>query len=78
MNYDERSQQEFQNIRLRSFFKSIYSRLKKEDDCLPALHEILNITKAKNEHYLGIQEIPVEKYKRYIYSIFTQEAVSGF
>jgi ADP-ribose pyrophosphatase YjhB (NUDIX family) len=60
MNYDERSQQEFQNIRLRSFFKSIYARIKRGDDCLPSLHEVVDITKAKNERYIGLYEILVE------------------
>jgi len=44
---------------MRSFFKSIYSRLKREDDCLPALSEILDITYAKNEKYIGLCTIPV-------------------
>lgn len=50
----------FSNARLRAFFKSVYSRLKREDDCLPSLHDVLDITKAKNERYLGIQYIPLD------------------
>ena len=50
----------FNNALFRSFFKSIYKRLKKQDDLLPDLESIVNITKAKNEHYLGLKEIPVD------------------
>jgi ADP-ribose pyrophosphatase YjhB (NUDIX family) len=53
------SNQNFRTARMRSFFKSIYSRLKREDDCLPALGEILDITNAKNEKYVGLCSIPV-------------------
>ena len=49
-----------QTIGIRSFFKSIYSKLTKEDDCLPSLHEILNRTKARKESYIGLREIPVD------------------
>lgn len=45
---------------IRSFFKSIYSKLSKEDDCLPSLNNILDLTKARKESYLGIREIPVD------------------
>lgn len=48
------------SARLRSFFKSIHSKLTKEDDCLPSLNEIVDLTKAKNECYIGVKEIPVE------------------
>lgn len=54
------SKSHFNNARLRSFFNSVYSMLKKEDDCLPSLHEIVDITKARNEKYVGIREIPVD------------------
>lgn len=46
--------------RFRSFFKSIYSSLKKADDCLPSLSDIVDITNAREERYVGIREIPVE------------------
>ncbi len=36
MDANTKSRQHFNNARMRSFFKSIYSKLKKEDDCLPA------------------------------------------
>jgi hypothetical protein len=52
------SHQNFRTARMRSFFKSIYSRLKREDDCLPALDEIIDITNAKNEKYIGLQHHP--------------------
>jgi|GEM_PF-671610 len=55
-----KSRQHFNNARLRSFFKSIYHKLKKEDDCLPSLQEIKDITKVKNEYYLGVMTIPVD------------------
>ncbi len=55
-----KSRQHFNNARMRSFFKSIYQKLKKEDDCLPSLQEIKNLTKAKNERYIGVMEIPVD------------------
>ena len=55
-----KSRQHFNNARLRSFFKSIYQKLKKEDDCLPSLQEIKDITRAKNEYYLGLMTIPVD------------------
>lgn len=45
---------------LRALFKSIYKRLKREDDCLPSLDDVLTITKARNERYVGIREIPVD------------------
>ncbi len=44
---------------LRSLFKSIYKRLKREDDCLPSLDDVLTITKVKNERFIGVREIPV-------------------
>ncbi len=50
----------FNNALLRSFFKSIANKLKKQDDPLPDLESIVKITKAKNEHYLGLKEIPVD------------------
>lgn len=56
----DKSRQNFQNLRLRALFKSIYSRIKREDDCLPSLHEIVDITKVKNEKYIGLCEIPVD------------------
>ena len=54
------SKTHFNNVRFRSFFKSIYTLLKKEDDCLPSLHDIVDITKAKNERYIGLREIPLD------------------
>jgi ADP-ribose pyrophosphatase YjhB (NUDIX family) len=45
---------------LRSFFKSIYTKLTKEDDCLPSLNEIVDLTKARKESYIGLREIPVD------------------
>lgn len=56
----DKSNHNFQNLRLRALFKSIYSRLKREDDCLPSLHEIVDITKPKNERYIGLCEIRVD------------------
>lgn len=50
----------FNNVRIRSFFKSIYKKLKREDDCLPSLDDIIDITHARNERYIGMREIPVE------------------
>ena len=50
----------FSSARTRSFFQSVYSKLKKEDDCLPSLNDIVKITKAKKERYLGIKEIPLD------------------
>jgi len=50
----------FNNALFRSFFKSIYKKLKKQDDYLPDLGSIVEITKAKNRHYIGLREIPVE------------------
>ncbi|MBT4287829.1 MAG: NUDIX hydrolase, partial [Deltaproteobacteria bacterium] len=34
--------------------------LKKEADCLPSLHDIVDITKARNERYIGLREIPLD------------------
>lgn len=51
---------DFSTGRFRAFFKSIYYKLKREDDCLPGLENILDITNARNERYIGIREIPVE------------------
>ena len=45
---------------LRSFFKSVYTKLTKEDDCLPSLNEIVDLTKARKESYIGLREIPVD------------------
>lgn len=56
----ESSKENFSNARLRAFFKSVYSKLKKEDDSLPSLHDVVDMTKARNEHYLGVQDIPLE------------------
>ena len=50
----------FNNALFRSFFKSVYKKLKKQDDYLPDLGSIVEITKAKNEHYIGLREIPVD------------------
>ncbi len=50
----------FNNVWTRSFFKSIYKKLKREDDCLPSLEDIVDITHARNERYIGLREIPVE------------------
>lgn len=49
-----------QTLSIRSFFKSIYSKLTKEDDCLPSLNEILDLTKARKESYIGLREILVD------------------
>ena len=54
------SKTHFNNVRFRSFFKSIYTMLKKEADCLPSLHDIVDITKARNERYIGLREIPLD------------------
>lgn len=56
----ESSGSSFNSGRIRAFFKSIYYKLQREDDCLPRLDEIVDITKARNERYIGIREIPVE------------------
>lgn len=56
---NEIANQNFRSARMRSFFKSIYSRLRREDDCLPALEDILDITHARNEKYIGLCTIPV-------------------
>jgi hypothetical protein len=50
----------FNNGRFRSFFKSIYKKLNRKDDCLPGLDDIIDITNARNERYIGVMEIPVE------------------
>jgi ADP-ribose pyrophosphatase YjhB (NUDIX family) len=50
----------FNNGRFRSFFKSIYKKLNRKDDCLPGLDDIIDITNARNERYVGVKEIPVE------------------
>jgi hypothetical protein len=50
----------FNNGRFRSFFKSIYKKLNRKDDCLPGLDGIIDMTNARNERYVGVKEIPVE------------------
>lgn len=54
------SRSNFSSARFRSFFQWVYSKLSKDDDCLPSLNDVIDITKAKNERYIGIREIPVE------------------
>ncbi len=61
MGRDRIARQNFSNARLRAMFQTVYSKLKKEDDCcLPSLSEILDITHAKNENYIGIRTIPLD------------------
>ena len=50
----------FNSALFRSFFKSVYKKLKNEEDYLPSLEQIVELTKAKDEHYVGLREIPVD------------------
>ena len=50
----------FNSALFRSFFKSVYKKLKNEEDYLPSLDQIVELTKAKDEHYVGLREIPVD------------------
>jgi len=60
MDVKSSSVHNFNSALFRSFFKSVYKKLKKEEDYLPSLDQITRLTKAKDEHYIGLREIPVD------------------
>jgi len=60
MASDNASIHSFNSALFRSFFKSVYKKLKHEEDYLPNLEQIVELTKAKDEHYIGLKEIPVD------------------
>jgi len=60
MDVKSSSVHNFNSALFRSFFRSVYKKMKKEEAYLPSLEQIVQLTKATDEHYIGLREIPVD------------------